>query len=313
MVVGIGAAGVVGMAIEAVSGVYEAPTKFFPIRTESLRWTQSTVWREVIRGVVAPIGAVPGNGNVEGDIDMELLPDVLPYFLRVARGSLVKVGLTPDFTYTFTPNAAAVPSNTASITVVRNGQVFAYTGAIVASQNYSVDDGMAVVTFSLLGREEQGAAVPASAFTDDGPFGAGSYNLQIPTATQIFDADQFSLQIEDNANVENRLRTTRGPAFISYGTRRATLSLERDFESKAEYTKFKDLTETSITLEMIRADNAARFCKFNMPVSIYDQYDVGLSGVGELIRASTSYVGVHDNTSGSDYSIEIGTDEDIVL
>jgi len=149
--VGIGAAGVVGLAIESTSGEYQAPEKFFPIRSENFQWTQDTVWRRVIRGTSDVIGAVPGDGHVEGSLDMEALDDVLPYFLRIARGDLTQTGTDP-VNYEFVPNSAAEPAQTASITVVRNGIVFGYTGCVVGSFSFSVDDGQLVVDLSMLGR-----------------------------------------------------------------------------------------------------------------------------------------------------------------
>jgi len=312
MTVGLGAAGVVGLAIETTKGEYEAPTKFFPLRSEGLQWQQGTVQRRVIAGTVDPLGAVPGNGHCEGDIDIEVLEDVIPYFLRCARGTLVQTGAAAPFTYEFTPNHAAVASNTMSITVVRNGVVFGYTGVVVASMNFTVDEGMLVCTFSLLGEEEEEVADPGfPTFEETGPFGAGTYTLSIPTGTQIFDADGFTFQVEDSGEVQNRLIDRRGAAFISYGERNTSLSLDRDFENRTQYNEFKALTEQSVTL---RADKATgEYVEFNIPRTFLDAYDVSLSDVGGLVRASTTYVALHDDGVGGAYRIELESTEDLGL
>lgn len=309
--VGIGADGVVGIAIETTGGEYEGPTKFFPIRSEGLQWTQETTFRRVIRNTVDPIGAVPGNGHAEGDIEMEALEDVLPYFLQASRGELTQSGTEPDFTYEFVPNGDATPTETLSITVVRNDQVFGYTGCVVASFSFSVDDGMLTYTPSILGQEEDEENGVSPNFADDGPFGAGTYDVQIPAGTTVEDTDDMTFEVNDNGEVQNRLLQRRGAAFVSYGDREATLSVERDFEDRVEYEEFKDLTAKEIT---IRAEkDTDRFIEIHMNSAIVNEYEVSLGGTGDLIRASVSYMGTDTASGDGSYKITIGTDEDLAL
>jgi len=306
----IGAAGYIGVAVESTPNEYEAPTKFFPIRSESLSWTQETNWRRVIRGTADVIGAVPGNGHVEGDIDAELLTDVLPYFLLAARGELTKDGSGP-FTYDFVPAHGALPPNTLSITIVRGEEAFGYVGCVVSQMTFGVDNDMATMNMSMLGTAENSVAVPASpTYGDDVPFGAGTWNLQVPTDTQIFDADGFSFEINDNGEVQNRLKDELGAQFISFGERDLQLTLDRDFEDRDEYENFKNLTEQSVTVGLEEsADNSV---SISMLAAIIDSYAVNLSGVGDLVRSNTTYMGTA-GASGDAYSIEITTEEDVTI
>src|SRR5690242_17930179 len=114
---GIGASGLMGIALETVAGTYLAPTKFVPFESESLNWVQDTTFRRPIRQSADNIGAVLGDGNVEGDVGMEFLEDCVVYFLHCARTTVVKTGTTPNFTYAFSGSAAAVPNKTMSITI----------------------------------------------------------------------------------------------------------------------------------------------------------------------------------------------------
>jgi len=304
----LGAAGYIGVAIETTPNEYEAPTKFFPIRTEGLSWVQNTNWRRVIRGTADVIGAVAGNGNVEGDIDMELLTDVLPYFLLCARGELTKSGTAP-FEYEFTPAHGALAANTMSITIVRGEEAFGYVGCVVSSMTFSVDNDMGVMNLSILGAAEESVAIPAApAYGDDVPFGAGTWSLQIPTDTQIFDADNFSFEINDNGEVQNRLKDSLGAEFIAYGERDLQLSLDRDFEDRDEYQNFKDLTSRSVTVALNEAANNQ--VSFEMVSAIIDEYAVNLSGVGDLVRSSTTYMGTAGSANEA-YKIVITTDEDV--
>lgn len=308
----IGASGFVGIAVETSSGTYEAPTKFFPIRSENFTWNQNTNQRRVIRGTADVIGAVAGNGSVEGDIDVELLSDVLPYFLLAARGTLSKSGADPDFTYEFVPTHGATAPNTLSITVVRAGEAFGYVGCNTSSMAFSVDNDQAVVTFSMLGMREEDVSVPgAPVYTDDVPYGSGEWIIQVPTATQIFDADNFSFEVDDGGEVQNRLKDVLGAEFISFGERSVSASIDRDFEDRDEYNEFKALTEKSIS---VRAGSSATdYVELTSPVTYIEDYEVSLSGVGDLVRASITYNGIHDDTTGGAYKIEIATNEDVTI
>jgi hypothetical protein len=123
MAVGIGAAGIVGIAFETTPGTYVAPTKFIPVRNENLMYKQETVWRRPIRGVVDVIGGVPGNADVSGDFELEALHDCIPYFIMAGRTTFAKTGTGP-YTYTFTPShvATTVSGKTLSITIVRTAR-----------------------------------------------------------------------------------------------------------------------------------------------------------------------------------------------
>lgn len=310
MVQTIGAAGFVGIAVETTSGTYEAPTKFFPVMSESVSWTQNTNWRRVIRGTTDVIGAVPGNGNVEGSIESELLADVLPYMLLAARGTVTKDGTGP-YTYTFVPAHDALAPNTLSITVTRGEEAFGYVGCVVSSMNFGVDNDMATVTYNILGNSEESVTVPATpTYGDDVPFGAGTWNIQIPTSTQIFDADNFSLEINDNGEVQYRLKNTLGAQFIKFGERDVQLTLDRDFESRTEYDNFKNLTAQSVTVGL--NESANNQVDFTVAASIIDAYAVNLSGVGDLVRSSTTYVGTHGSGDAA-WGVVVTTDEDITL
>jgi hypothetical protein len=307
----IGAAGYVGIAIEETSGTYQAPTKFFPIRSENMQWQQNTNQRRVIRGTADVIGSVAGNGHVEGPIDAELLSDVLPYFLLAARGTLSKSGSGP-YEYEFTPLHGALAPNTLSITVVRSGEAFGYIGCNVASMTFGVDNDMAVVTYNMLGMREEDVAVPATpTYGDDEPYGSGNWIIQVPTGNQVYDSDNFTFEVDDGAEVQNRLKDELGAQFIAFGERNVTASIDRDFTNKSEYDEFKALTKKSIS---VRASaSAGDYVELTCPVNYVETYELSLSGVGDLVRSSVSYTGIHDTATGGSYKINISTDEDVTI
>jgi hypothetical protein len=309
---GIAAGGVVGVALETTPGTYAAPTKFLLLDSESLQYGQDTVWRRPLRNTADPVGTVPGNVTVTGDAAMDFLADGVLYFLLATRCTVVKSGTGP-FVYTFTPTAQALPTRTLSITVVRNGAVFGYTGCVVGSFQITTDNGILKFSATLVGRDEAVQSAPTPTYPTSEPIGAGSYDIQIPTSTQVFDTDTFTFSVEDNAEAQYRLKNTgRGAQFIKYGERSTTLAVERDFENRTEYDSFKALTAQSVTIEAASqtGDEAVTIV---VPAAIKDTYNVALGGAqGDLIRASVSYTGVTDG-SGVAYTLALTTDENVTL
>jgi hypothetical protein len=309
---GTGAQGFLGVALETVSGTYLAPTDFVPIESESLQYIQDTVWRRPIRQSADVVGAVPGNARTEGDISMEAMEATVAVFMHAARATVAKSGTaSPGFTYTFTGSANAIPAKTMSITVVRNGIVFGYTGCVVGSFTFTVEDGLMKFNPTILGRDEATQTLPTPTWGTglaNEPYGAGKYSLEVPTATPITDADAFEFSVDDSPETQYRLKSSAAAAFVAYGERTVTASLERDFDSRADYDAFKALTAQSITLTGTKGANNS--ISLVMPASIKDSYEVGLSGQGDLTRGSISYQGVLDAT-GKAYQIIVKTQKDI--
>ena len=290
-------------------GVYAPPVKYIPFMSESLTSVQSTIWRRPIRQSADIIGAVPGNFNVEGDISIEGMEDCILYFLYASRNSVVKTGTT-NYTYVFTPTANAIPARTMSITVVRNGIVFGFTGIVIGSQTFTVEDGILMYNISVIGRDEAVQSTPTPTWPTTVPFGAGQYSIEIPTSTPVLDTDTFEFAIDDSAEAQFRLKSTgRGAQFIKYGERAVTISMERDFESRTDFDAFKALTAQDISIVASKGVNNK--ITLNSPVTIKDTYEVQNSGQGDLVRASIAYNSVI-NASGVSYTITVLSQENVV-
>jgi hypothetical protein len=303
---GISAATIAGLALETTSGTYLAPTKFFPMVSESLNYTQDTQWRKVLRGQVDPFGAIPGNAHTEGDFSLEALDDVVPYFLDAARGTLVKSGTGP-FVYTFTPNANAIPAKTLSLTVVRNGIVFGYTGVVVGSYTFTVNNGELMFNCSLVGADEAVQSAPTPTWPTSVPYATGMYSFEIPTATPVTDADTFEFQVDDNATPQYRLRSGgfRGATFVSFGDRSSSIKTERDFVTRTEYDAYKALTSQALKFSAV---NGTASIVINATTAIKDTYQVNEGGPGDLVRAGLSY-NLVANAAGVPFTIVITTPE----
>ncbi len=314
MPAGIGAAGILGVAREVTAGTYVAPEKFIPIRSESLSFNQETVFTRPIRESADIINAVPGNVAVEGDIEFEVAHDFLPHFMHGMRGDVVKAGADP-FTYTFDSTSIgqkSVTLTTLSITIERNGIVFSYLQCVVNTFALTVDNGILVCTLGIMAEEEVVAAAPTPVWPTTVPFGAGQYAIEIPTATQVFDVDSFDFSLDDGGEHAYRLRDNgRGAQFTKFGERTTELTIEQDFDSRADYDAFKALTAQAIHIRAEDPVTATNYVDLVIHSAIKDTYEVGLSGQGDLVRASITYQGIYDETATSPFTLEVGTDEDI--
>lgn len=291
--------------------VYTAPTKYFPFLTTSLNHAQDTMWRRPIRQNVDVLGAVPGNTHIEGDVEMEALMEPAVYFHLATRAACIKSGAGP-FAYTYTPTSIATPIFTLSITIIKNGVVFGYVGCVVGSFKYMTDNGQLKATYSITGSDEAVQAMPTPTFTggQQQPFGAGEYNIQIPTATQVFDADTFEFNVSDSPDPQYRLKDTgRGAQFIKLGERSVGLTTERDFQTRVEYDAYKALTAQTITLKATKDANTS--WQVTMPAAIKDKVEVNLGGQGDLTRMSMSYQGTYDSGSASAYSLVLKSADSI--
>jgi|SRR6185436_8995006 len=309
MAYGVGAGGIMGIALEVTSGTYVAPTKFVPFNTESLNYQQATNWRRSIRNSPDINFAVAGDAHVEGDLEMDATDDILPYFMMASRMTVVKTGTTPNFTYTGTPNADATPAKTLSITIVRNSQVFAYTGCVVGSFTFGMDEGTLTYACSIVGNDEATQSAPVPTWPTTTPFGAGQYIVEIPTGSTVTDTDTFEFQVEDNAEPQFRMKNTgRGAVFVKFGEREVTTSMERDFQTRTDYDAFKALTSQSITLTATKGANNS--IVILTPVAIKDTYEVNLSGQGDLVRGSISYMNMVGPSTAT-YTLTVKSQENI--
>lgn len=306
------AEGYLGFAFETSgAGVYATPTKYCPIHGETLKYNNNDQERRLIRGIADSFGQIAGPFHVSGDIDMELLPDVLPYFLYSSRNTVVKTGTNP-FTYTTTPLHGALPSagRTLSITVVRNGIAFGYTGCIVSQIVLTTDNGVAKMTVSFIGRDETNQSVPTYSATNQAPFSHGMYTIGAPTGVTVLDVDSWTFTVNDNAKPNNRHTNTRAATFVNFAERQVTLAMNRDFVDRTEYDEFKVLTERSVRVQMDNGSSSS--CKITLPRTTKDNYDIGgLQNQGDLIMADMTYHGHYDASTGKSYEIVVITTENV--
>jgi hypothetical protein len=315
MTVEVGGAGTVGLAVEAVLGTYIAPTKWVPIRSESLSFVNDLIYRHNIRGVADRQGVIPGYSHVEGDIVFEPTADTLPYFFYAARVTPVK-SAGPPYTYTFTPAhvakastaAGATNRKTLSLLIQRGGNPMAYVGCSVGQLAFTIEDGVLICTATIIGVDESAQSAGTPAWPTTAPWGPGKLSLELPTATPRADVSTFSLTINDNLVTANRLNGQRKAAYQNWGEREVSMSFEADFDTLTDFNIFVAGTSQSASFKAIGTVGSDEFSVV-MAASFIDAYTANLSALGDVVGTSAGLHGVYGTTDS--YVAVVKTAENI--
>lgn len=315
MTLEVGGAGSVGLAFESTLGTYVAPTKWVPVRSETLSNPEEKVYRTNIRGVADRSGAIQGYVHDEGDIVFEVTSDTLPYFLYAMRVTPVKTGAGP-YTYTYTPAHVAKATTaggtttrkTLSILTQRGGNPMAYTGCSVGQLSLTVEGGVLVATMSIVGGNESAQSPQTPTWPTNVPFGPGKVTLEIPTAAARADADTFTLVINDNLQAANRLNGQRFAAYQNWGEREVTLSVETDFDALTDFNAFVNQTLQTVTVKGINTA-ASDELSVVLNAAVTDSYVVNLSSLGDVNRGVINYHGIYNAIDA--YTIVVKTTENI--
>ena len=317
MTLEIGGLGTLGIGFETTYGTYAAPTKFLPIRSESLALVEDRQYRMNIRGLADRQNPIQGYTRIEGDIEFEVTSTTLPYFLYLARVAPSRTGVGP-YVYTFAPANVTLPTTAAGVTnrktgslyVKRGDNVFGYAGCSVGRLAFSVVDSILMCTASLMGLTEADQTEDAETFDTKQPYSAGdvTFEFGVSAAPARTDFDSVTIDLNDNAENQQRIKAGTGPAYITWGEREVSGSADHDFDTKDDYDRF--VAQTKLEL-ILTGSNSATDDEVELKVVAVaiDSYQTNLTALGELVRASFDYHGYYD--TGDVYSFVVKTTESI--
>jgi Phage tail tube protein len=294
---------------------------FIPILSESFRYTEERYFSPQIRQQVMTSDVAQGYYHIEGDIELEADVNYLPHLLMCTRH-------TPSFAtgvYTFVPSTAGATSTaasgmvqrTCSITIVRNGIAFGYSGCTLGSLGFFVDAGVLKFRATLFGEKDNVVASPPTpTWIAASLFGADAHQVYVdasgiaPTfaGAAVRDFNGFEFTANHNPSAENRLVNDRGATYIAFHETEISVTTELDFVDKTEYDSFVANTQKAFKLESNKG--GATFAAATQAVQIivnrgvYETYDVGLSGLADLIMAGVTIRGI-GIAGGNAYSIKV--------
>jgi len=226
--------------------------------------------------------------------------------------------------YTFTPSTAGSTSTaasgmvqrTGSITIVRNGIGFGYSGCTLGSLGFFIDTGVLKFRATLFGEKDNVvAAPPTPTWIAPSLFGASAHTVYVDasgTAPAFAAADLnfngFEFTANHNPTAENRLTPERGATYIAFHETEINVTTELDFVNKTEYDNFVATTQKAFRLESIKGGatwaTATQGVRITVYRGVYETYDVGLSGLADLIMAGVTIRGI-GITGGDAYKIEV--------
>ncbi len=316
--VDVAGGGHVGLALEIVNGTYQAPTKYASILSESLQEVRTDSFRSPILGRAVATGKTAGRQHVAGDITMEALPEIMAYFLIASRmgENLVKTGVGP-FVYTaMNDSVVHLKTNFRSLSLVvdRAGIGFAYIGCQVVQTTLNFGDGgVPMVTYSIVGQRQSEDYTPGAP-TDptELPFSVDECTLKVATVSRgDVDAESVEFVLNDNGEPKFNLTGQDKADYIKYGEFVGEANYEIDFESKADYAIWVARTAQELILEFNKSANQIVNLEFHG--AMYDTFEVGLSALGDQVRASAALRAIHDTVSGFAATLVVTTDEDITI
>lgn len=322
MPAGIGATGFVGVAFETVKGTYTVPYVHVPVLSESLRYVEDKYYSQQLRQQVTDSDVKPGYYHVEGDIEMEVDPHYLPYFLYASRHNCTKGGAGP-YTYDFVPvvdgasstNAGTTLPKTLSILCVRNGVGFGYTGCVVSQFAFTVDAGVLKVTMSIVGEGEASQSASVPSWLAPELFGADSHSVYVdtsgtsPTFASAADGfNGFTFTVNHNAEAQNRIRALRSASFVKYGKTDISIDSELDFIDRTDYDKMKNAQTAAFKLESTVGGGTYAGASAGVQLiayrAAYDTYEINVGSIDAIIAATFRGHGLAQ-VGGNSYAINV--------
>lgn len=298
--------GAVWVGLETTYGTPVDPSaagvgSWVPIISEDLAYTEAKYYSPQIRQSAIVSDAKQSYYHVEGTIVIEVDPTYLPYFMIASRHTTTKTGAGP-YTYSSVPTniGSTYPGGSArgiSIVTLRNGVTYLYSGCVVNSWEFTIEDGVLRASLGILGLAEAdtaGAVTPSWIAAD--LLGANAHAVYVdaagtsPTfATSDTTFNGFTWRVNYNGAAQNRIVPNRSATYISYGETEATYETELDFVSKTEYNNMKNNTFRSLQLRSLNGGSTLAAATDGVQLttyrSNYDTYVVGLSGIGDLLMA----------------------------
>jgi hypothetical protein len=320
MPAGIGASAFVGIAPETTKGTYVAPSVYVPVLSESLAYTEAKYYSQQLRQQVIDSEVKPGYYHITGNIELEVDTNNFLYFLYASRHTITKTGAGP-YTYKFVPSTAGATSTTAgqnqrtlSITVVRNGVVFGYTGCTVGQYEFTIDAGVLKCTLTIFGEGEAVQSAPTPAWIAADILGADSHNVFTgasgvsPTFAAVTSFNGFTFSINHNAEPQNRIVSTRSATYIKFGKTEFEVRSDLDFINRTDYDNMVSSATQAIKLEStvggVAFGSATDGIQLQANRMAFDTYTIPVASLDAIIMASFVGHGLAQ-TGGDGYAISV--------
>src|SRR6266576_4795072 len=184
--------GAVWVGLETTYGTPVDPSAsgvgvWVPIISEDLAYSEAKYYSPQIRQSAIVSDAKQSYYHVEGNIVLEVDANYMPYFLYASRHTVAKSGAGP-YVYSASPTniGATYPGGSGrglTIVTLRNGITYMYSGCVVQSWEFDIQDGVLRATLGMLGLAEAdtaGAVTPS--WIAASLFGADAHSVYVDAA-----------------------------------------------------------------------------------------------------------------------------------
>jgi len=251
-----GMAAQLGIKAETTWGTFEAPTRFYPLISESLSEEIDRLESEGIitnRRIIASQQTAAGNVSISGSIETELYQQGMGALLKQCFGAVSTAGAGP-YTHTLTPGNLGDDSMSVQVgrpDVAGTVQPFSFAGCKIDEWELSIEaGGLVMFTTSLTAKSLVTSESLATA-----SFGTGvatPFTFKHASATIAAGAAKVKSLTLAGANGLDSDRRFIGTEFIDEqleaDLREYTGTVELEFENLTQMNRFRNATEVALVV-----------------------------------------------------------------
>lgn len=311
---GIGIEGTAGAAVKAL---YE-----LDFISETLRGQGEPIRRRCINRTRSVKGAVMGGYSAEGDINLEVTPNMVSTLFYAALTSLATVGTTDPYTHTFKPSTSLKP---VTVHIQRGNQVFVYPAQFVNRITFrGVIDAILEATFGMQGRalervwdvEKSDAAIAAS--TED-PFVFWGATVALHSGATA-DTNNHDLTINTGLTRHKGLGSGRGHDRAHPGDSLVEGSFDLVFDTIEEHRRWMGAAASSypidvantlqtLALQLKYTQSANRVLTIDVPKAYYKTSGPAVTGREGIVLQRVDWSSLYNTADLSDVVLTLKNGE----
>lgn len=298
-----GMAAQLGVKAETTWGTFVAPTRFYPLISESLTEEIDRLESEgIIAGqrVLRSEQWAAGNVDVGGDIQTELYQQGMGALLKACFGAVATTGAGP-YTHTFTPGDLTDDHLSVQVgkpDVAGTVQPFSFYGMKVTDWELSIEaGGLVMLTTSLVGK--QLATSDALATASYGTGAATPFTFKHATASVAGGAANVKKLTIKGSNGLDTDRRFIGSEYraepLEADLREYGGTVDLEFESLTQYNRFRNANEVALVSTISAGASASLTTTMNVR---FDGATPEVDGRG-IVQLSAPYKCIGSSTDAS--------------
>lgn len=316
----LGAKGYFGIARETQFGVFKQPSLFLPIISESLSESIETVFSEALQRTLVPIHLAQGSRDVSGDVNLDLYPNIIGWFLTLALGeptsSEVATGVYQhEFRMSLEDWEGGAPLPSISAEIHKDlSEAFRFCGVLCTQLGIGIGVGQKIglVSLSLVGHQLdlQAPSVASPTVTEEKPFLWDQFSFSLD-GSPLETLSDFSFLISNSLEAIHVFGYQEAKRFFRSDISEIRISATVIVE---DLSLFKSLRDGDSFDLIFRATGEEiqpgfnRYLEVRVPIFRLTSHPINISGPGYL-TSSIEGVGLWSRDEGSAVIITLQNDQ----